>query len=208
MYRFHDVHHVRDMAGFCAPVLRYWKQRCIENHLDVSYYKSIRVRNYSLSVQPEGNSLRQNFRWIEWPTFNLFVLSFPPPPCRQLYIILIRPERNVRQSMMPTRYSTTKSSAVTATNASSMIAPVALTAATCDQNKAVKKHITTTIDCSTQSECEYPSSLVKYCDDWKGKEKKSLVWYLKKVWDIQKLKIIIYVYYIFDLNIFVIYSKD
>lgn len=172
MYRFHDVHHVRDMAGFCAPVLRYWKQRCIENHLDVSYYKSIRVRNYSLSVQPEGNSLRQNFRWIEWPTFNLFVLSPPPPPCRQLYIILIRPERNVRQSMMPTRYSTTKSSAVTATNASSMIAPVALTAATCDQNKAVKKHITTTIDCSTQSECEYPSSLVKYCDDWKEKEKK------------------------------------
>ncbi|OAD59765.1 Metabotropic glutamate receptor 7 [Eufriesea mexicana] len=72
----------------------------------------------------------------------------------KLYIILIRPERNVRQSMMPARYSTTKSSAVTATNASSMIAPVTLTAATCDQNKTVKKHITTTIDCSTQSECE------------------------------------------------------
>ncbi|KAK1121013.1 hypothetical protein K0M31_010798 [Melipona bicolor] len=53
---------------------------------------------------------------------------------------------------MPTKYSTTKSSAVTATNASSMIAPVTLTAATCDQNKAVKKHIATTIDCSTQSE--------------------------------------------------------
>ncbi|KAK9295316.1 hypothetical protein QLX08_010344 [Tetragonisca angustula] len=70
----------------------------------------------------------------------------------KLYIILIRPERNVRQSMMPTKYSTTKSSAVTATNASSMIAPVTLTAATCDQNKAVKKHIATTIDCSTQSE--------------------------------------------------------
>ncbi|XP_017789864.1 PREDICTED: metabotropic glutamate receptor 2 [Habropoda laboriosa] len=70
----------------------------------------------------------------------------------KLYIILIRPERNVRQSMMPARYSTTKSSAVTATNASSMIAPVTLTAATCDQNKAVKKHIITTIDCSTQSE--------------------------------------------------------
>ncbi|XP_031844348.2 metabotropic glutamate receptor B isoform X2 [Nomia melanderi] len=70
----------------------------------------------------------------------------------KLYIILIRPERNVRQSMMPTRYSTTKSSAVTATNASSMIAPITLTAATCDQNKAVKKHIISTIDCSTQSE--------------------------------------------------------
>ncbi|XP_076678779.1 metabotropic glutamate receptor B isoform X2 [Andrena cerasifolii] len=70
----------------------------------------------------------------------------------KLYIILIRPERNVRQSMMPARYSTTKSSAVTATNASSMIAPITLTAATCDQNKTVKKHIITTIDCSTQSE--------------------------------------------------------
>ncbi|XP_076180617.1 metabotropic glutamate receptor B isoform X2 [Ptiloglossa arizonensis] len=70
----------------------------------------------------------------------------------KLYIILIRPERNIRQSMMPARYNTTKSSAVTATNASSMIAPVTLTAATCDQNKTVKKHIISTIDCSTQSE--------------------------------------------------------
>ncbi|XP_054009376.1 metabotropic glutamate receptor 2-like isoform X1 [Hylaeus anthracinus] len=70
----------------------------------------------------------------------------------KLYIILIRPERNVRQSMMPARYNTTKSSAVTPTNASSMIAPVTLTAATCDQNKTVKKHIINTIDCSTQSE--------------------------------------------------------
>ncbi|XP_076643569.1 metabotropic glutamate receptor B [Halictus rubicundus] len=70
----------------------------------------------------------------------------------KLYIILIRPERNVRQSMMPTRYSTTKSSAVTATNVSSMIAPVTLTGASCDQNKAVKKHIISTTDCWTQSE--------------------------------------------------------
>ncbi|XP_046737339.1 metabotropic glutamate receptor 2-like [Diprion similis] len=71
----------------------------------------------------------------------------------KLYIILIRPDRNVRQSMMPARYSTTKNSAVTGTNASSMMAAVTLTAATCDQNKAVKRHVTTTIDCSTQSEC-------------------------------------------------------
>ncbi|XP_020712388.2 metabotropic glutamate receptor 2-like isoform X2 [Athalia rosae] len=70
----------------------------------------------------------------------------------KLYIILIRPERNVRQSMMPVRYSTTKSSAVSGTNASSMMAAVTLTAATCDQNKAVKRHVTTTMDCSTQSE--------------------------------------------------------
>ena len=73
----------------------------------------------------------------------------------QLYIILIRPERNVRQSMMPNRHSTTKSSAVTGTNASSMMAPITLTAVTCDQNKTVQKHVTTKMDCSTQSECEY-----------------------------------------------------
>ncbi|XP_043680189.1 uncharacterized protein LOC122634865 isoform X1 [Vespula pensylvanica] len=71
----------------------------------------------------------------------------------KLYIILIRPERNVRQNIMPPRpYNTTKSSAVTGTNASSMMAPVTLTAVTCDQNKAVKKHIIKTTDCSTQSE--------------------------------------------------------
>lgn len=73
----------------------------------------------------------------------------------QLYIILIRPERNVRQSMMPNRHSTTKSSAVTGTNASSMMAPITLTAITCDQNKTVQRHIATTMDCSTQSECEF-----------------------------------------------------
>ena len=72
----------------------------------------------------------------------------------QLYIILIHPERNVRPNMMTNRYNTTKAS-VTATNASSMMAPVTLTAVTCDQNKTVKKHVITTIDGSTQSEREW-----------------------------------------------------
>ncbi|XP_072753818.1 uncharacterized protein [Anoplolepis gracilipes] len=71
----------------------------------------------------------------------------------KLYIILIRPERNVRQVVRP---NLTKSSAITATNTSNMMSPVTattvLTAATCDQNKAIKKHIVN-IDCSTQSEC-------------------------------------------------------
>lgn len=75
----------------------------------------------------------------------------------QLYIILIRPERNVRPNIKAGRPNLTKSSAITATNPSSMTvtATAVLTAATCDQNKAIKKHIASTIDCSTQSECEY-----------------------------------------------------
>lgn len=76
----------------------------------------------------------------------------------QLYIILIRPERNVRPTVRAGRPNQTKSSAITATNASSMMGPVTattvLTAATCDQNKAIKKHIASTMDCSTQSECK------------------------------------------------------
>ncbi|XP_011697451.1 PREDICTED: uncharacterized protein LOC105455658 isoform X1 [Wasmannia auropunctata] len=75
----------------------------------------------------------------------------------KLYIILIRPERNVRPTVRAGRPNPTKSSAITATNASSMMGPVTattvLTAATCDQNKAIKKHIASTMDCSTQSEC-------------------------------------------------------
>lgn len=75
----------------------------------------------------------------------------------QLYIILIRPERNVRPTVRAGRPNLTKSTAITATNASNMMGPVTattvLTAATCDQNKAIKKHIA--IDCSTQSECKY-----------------------------------------------------
>ncbi|XP_070168158.1 metabotropic glutamate receptor B isoform X2 [Polyergus mexicanus] len=73
----------------------------------------------------------------------------------KLYIILIRPERNVRPTVRAGRPNLTKSSAITATNVSNMMGPVTattvLTAATCDQNKAIKKHIA--IDCSTQSEC-------------------------------------------------------
>ena len=68
----------------------------------------------------------------------------------QLYIILIRPERNVRQSMMPNRHNTTKSSAMT--DATNLMAPVTLTAVTCDQNKAIKKHNIATADNFTQSE--------------------------------------------------------
>ncbi|XP_058794617.1 metabotropic glutamate receptor 2 isoform X2 [Phymastichus coffea] len=89
----------------------------------------------------------------------------------KLYIILIRPERNVRQSMMPNRHSTTKSSAVTGTNASSMMAPITLTAVTCDQNKTVQRHVTITMDCSTQS--EYYELAVR--ESQNGKRKVSLV---------------------------------
>ncbi|XP_026830463.1 metabotropic glutamate receptor 2-like [Ooceraea biroi] len=74
----------------------------------------------------------------------------------KLYIILIRPERNVRPTVRAGRPNQTRSSAITATNASMMgpvTATTVLTAATCDQNKALNKHIASTIDCSTQSEC-------------------------------------------------------
>lgn len=52
----------------------------------------------------------------------------------KLYIILIRPERNVRQSMMPVRLTTFNKSG----NDGSMMGPVMLTAATCCQNEKVK----------------------------------------------------------------------
>lgn len=52
----------------------------------------------------------------------------------KLYIILVRPERNVRQSMMPVRLTTFNKSG----NDGSMMGPVMLTAATCCQNEKVK----------------------------------------------------------------------
>lgn len=52
----------------------------------------------------------------------------------KLYIILIRPERNVRQSMMPVRYTTVNKGG----QDGSMMGPVMLTAATCYQNEKVK----------------------------------------------------------------------
>ncbi|CAG9760136.1 unnamed protein product [Ceutorhynchus assimilis] len=59
----------------------------------------------------------------------------------KLYIILIRPERNVRQSMMPMRYSAINKSSVTA-GSGSMMAAVVVTAATCDQNQKIQKAVT------------------------------------------------------------------
>ncbi|XP_065155230.1 metabotropic glutamate receptor 2-like [Atheta coriaria] len=61
----------------------------------------------------------------------------------KLYIILIRPERNVRQSMMPMRYSAINKSTTATTNsgAGSMMAAVTLTAATCNQKNQIQKHV-------------------------------------------------------------------
>ncbi|KAK4876127.1 hypothetical protein RN001_012549 [Aquatica leii] len=58
----------------------------------------------------------------------------------KLYIILIRPERNVRQSMMPMRYSAINKSSGTA-GSGSMMAPVMVTAVTCDQKQQIQKHV-------------------------------------------------------------------
>lgn len=63
----------------------------------------------------------------------------------QLYIILIRPERNVRSSMMPVRYSAISRPG---TGPSSMMAAIMVTAATCNQNERIEQHVTPT---STQS---------------------------------------------------------
>lgn len=63
----------------------------------------------------------------------------------KLYIILIRPERNVRQSMMPARYSAiTKSSGTQ--NSGSMLAAIRVTAATCDQEQRVINNMNTPKD--------------------------------------------------------------
>ncbi|EDX06185.1 GD10165 [Drosophila simulans] len=59
-----------------------------------------------------------------------------------LYIILIRPERNVRQSMMPPRYGNMHRTA--GTGPSSMMAAAVVTAATCAQEEKIQKHITPT----------------------------------------------------------------
>uniref|UniRef100_A0A8W7PNN3 G-protein coupled receptors family 3 profile domain-containing protein n=2 Tax=gambiae species complex TaxID=44542 RepID=A0A8W7PNN3_ANOCL len=56
----------------------------------------------------------------------------------QLYIILIRPERNIRQSMMPIRYSTINKT--TGSAQSSVMAAVIVTAATCNENEKVIKN--------------------------------------------------------------------
>lgn len=76
---------------------------------------------------------------------NTFQLLFPfsIPVTVQLYIILIRPERNVRQSMMPVRYSAINK---TSNSGQSMMAAVMVTAATCNQKEKIEKHVPTPTD--------------------------------------------------------------
>ncbi|XP_045475410.1 metabotropic glutamate receptor 2-like isoform X2 [Harmonia axyridis] len=57
----------------------------------------------------------------------------------KLYIILIRPERNVRQSMMPMRYSAITKSTGTGSHGGSIMAHLMVTAATCDSKQQVQK---------------------------------------------------------------------
>lgn len=68
------------------------------------------------------------------------MIQFPVSMSIQLYIILIRPERNVRQSMMPVRYSAMNKT--TGTGPSSMMAAIMVTAATCNQNEKIEKQAT------------------------------------------------------------------
>ncbi|XP_017150176.1 metabotropic glutamate receptor 2 isoform X2 [Drosophila miranda] len=60
----------------------------------------------------------------------------------KLYIILIRPERNVRQSMMPPRHGNMHRTA--GTGPSSMMAAAVVGAATCAQEEKIQRHITPT----------------------------------------------------------------
>lgn len=66
----------------------------------------------------------------------------------QLYIILIRPERNVRQSMMPVRHPFNKS----AGSGQSMMAAVMVTAATCNQNEKIQKHVPPVVSTISQDD--------------------------------------------------------
>ncbi|XP_025836256.1 metabotropic glutamate receptor-like [Agrilus planipennis] len=84
----------------------------------------------------------------------------------KLYIILIRPERNIRQSMMPMRFTNFNKNS----GSSSIMAPILVTAATCDSKQQIRRHIPPpsisdkedtdfssktkleTSDCSTQTE--------------------------------------------------------
>ncbi|XP_043071385.1 metabotropic glutamate receptor 2 [Drosophila grimshawi] len=73
----------------------------------------------------------------------------------KLYIILVRPERNVRQSMMPPRYGNMHRTA--GTGPSSMMAAAVVTAATCAQEEKLQKHITPT-------ETEHSVKAKKLCE--------------------------------------------
>lgn len=71
---------------------------------------------------------------IVWDS-NLIILF----PFLQLYIILIRPERNVRQSMMPVRYSAINKNPNS--GSTSMMSTVMLTATTCNQKEKIQRHM-------------------------------------------------------------------
>ncbi|XP_037954164.1 metabotropic glutamate receptor 2 [Teleopsis dalmanni] len=79
----------------------------------------------------------------------------------KLYIILIRPERNVRQSMMPPRYANMHRTA--GTGPSSMMAAAVVTAATCAQEEKIQKHITPTNtehNCKAKKLCEMATQTI------------------------------------------------
>lgn len=74
----------------------------------------------------------------------------------QLYIILIRPERNVRQSMMPVRYSAMNKT--TGTGPSSMMAAIMVTAATCNQNEKIERSASIFVPADEANKLRIPKS--------------------------------------------------
>lgn len=86
---------------------------------------------------------------------------------KQLYIILIRPERNVRQSMMPVRYSAMNKNS-TGNAPTSMMAAIMVTAATCNQNEKIEKQ--TTMLVPEERKGKFPFQL--YCKLFSNSTKK------------------------------------
>jgi hypothetical protein len=57
-FRFHHVHHLRDMASLRPAVLRYCQPRSSEDHKHVSDHQPVSQRDRSMSLLPEGNQLK------------------------------------------------------------------------------------------------------------------------------------------------------
>lgn len=87
---------------------------------------------------------RTEYRSIKVSMFDIFTVEKPVYDFflfLQLYIILIRPERNVRQSMMPMRYSHFQKGSGTTGSGTDMMAALMVTAATCDQKNQIQKYV-------------------------------------------------------------------
>lgn len=141
-YWLHNVYYMCDLACIRSALRCDSQSRAIKDNVHVSDNKFVSIGLHGMLVYTESewyNSIYRKERQKVHRSYNFHSL---PHNCvivsLQLYIILVRPERNVRKSMMAANRFKSGLTKPAVTGQSSMMSTVMVTMSTCNQKEKLQ----------------------------------------------------------------------